>query len=115
MSISLVSLASLAERLEQAMKFVMIGAEPFSIEVILHRKIDFAIFGRTKVPAITVRATLHQCAFCAVVIVFIRGSTLFHTNPQDACICGKENHKGSSVCWYFMSKIEKGYYDPEHN
>ena len=38
MSISLVSLASLAERLEQALKFVMIGAEPFSVEVIFAQK-----------------------------------------------------------------------------
>ena len=67
-----ISLVSLAERLEQAMKFLMIGAEPLSAEVIFAQKTCFAIFGRTKVPAITLRATLNQRAFRAVVIVFIR-------------------------------------------
>ena len=33
-----ISLVSLAERLEQAMKFLMIGAEPLSAEVIFAQK-----------------------------------------------------------------------------
>ena len=61
-----------------------------------------------------------KCSWTSVLfaplLLFLYGSsTLFRTNPQDAWIYGKEYHKGSSVCQYFMSKIEKGYYDPEHN